>query len=199
MPGLSTLARPGGGCSSRGHRAFRRPIFRRSCPARYDVHDWAGAPRRRPAAPAPGFVSGAGLSIGWSRTMRRARGLILALGMQALRPDRMRNRRAGRDRQRKRSLRCHRTNRLAWLIFSAVLLAGAEGAWTQAFADPGDAVPDSSIPPAAPAEAGTGRPGTERLGTALDRIAKEDWKGMKSWKPPMGLRRSSWPPRSAPT
>ncbi len=106
--------------------------------------------------------------------MRRARGLILALGMQALRSDRMRNRRAGRDRQRKRTIRCRRTNRLASLILAAVLVAGAEGAWTQAFADPGDAVPDSSIPPAAPAEAGTGRPGTERLGTALDRIAKED-------------------------
>ncbi len=73
-----------------------------------------------------------------------------------------------------------RRERLASLIFAAALLAGAEGAWAEAFTDPGEENPD---PPAGQPRAeespraqppGAEPPGTERLGTALEEIAKED-------------------------
>jgi peptidyl-prolyl cis-trans isomerase C len=65
--------------------------------------------------------------------------------------------------------------RLASLIFAAALLAGAEGAWAEAFTDPVDEQPDRSAAEQKVQEPpGAERPGTERLGTALEEIAKED-------------------------
>ena len=68
-----------------------------------------------------------------------------------------------------------RRARLASLVFTAALLAGAEGAWAQAFTDPGE---ENPAPPAGQPRAeespSAEPPGTKRLGTALEEIAKED-------------------------
>ena len=68
-----------------------------------------------------------------------------------------------------------RRARLASLVFTAALLAGAEGAWAQAFTDPGE---ENPAPPAGQPKAeespSAEPPGTKRLGTALEEIAKED-------------------------
>ena len=65
--------------------------------------------------------------------------------------------------------------RLAFLVFAAALLAGAEGAWGEAFTDPAEEDPD---PPAGRPRTGESPraepPGTERLGAALEKIAKDD-------------------------
>ena len=65
--------------------------------------------------------------------------------------------------------------RLAFLVFAAALLAGAEGAWGEAFTDPAEEDPD---PPAGRPRTGDSPraepPGTERLGAALEKIAKDD-------------------------
>jgi len=65
--------------------------------------------------------------------------------------------------------------RLAFLVFAAALLAGAEGAWGEAFTDPAEEDPDR--PAGRPRTGDSPRaepPGTERLGAALEKIAKDD-------------------------
>ena len=68
-----------------------------------------------------------------------------------------------------------RRARLASLVFTAALLAGAEGAWAQAFTDPGEETPAPPAGQPRAEESPSARPpGTKRLGTALEEIAKED-------------------------